>query len=38
MPLPVMVTVVVLVFTLVGVLVGYLIHRNAERHDVEGGR
>jgi len=38
MPLPVMVTVVVLVFTLVGVLVGYLIHRNAERHDAEGGR
>ncbi len=38
MPLPVMVTVVVLVFTLVGVLVGYLIHRNADRHDAEGGR
>ena len=38
MPLPVMVTVVVLVFTLVGVLVGYLVHRNAERHDAEGGR
>ena len=38
MPLPVTVTLVVLLFTLVGVLVGYLIHRNADRHDGEGGR
>jgi uncharacterized protein YneF (UPF0154 family) len=38
MRLAVTVTLVVLLFTLVGVLVGYLIHRNAERHDAEGGR
>jgi VIT1/CCC1 family predicted Fe2+/Mn2+ transporter len=38
MPLPVTVTLVVLALTLVGVLLGYLIHRNAERHDAEGGR
>ena len=28
----------VLGVTLVAVLLGYLIHRNAERHDSEGGR
>ena len=38
MPLPVTVASVVLVFTLVGVLLGYLVHRNADRHDAEGGR
>ena len=38
MPLPVTVTLVVLIITLVGVLLGYLIHRNADRHDGEGGR
>jgi hypothetical protein len=29
---------VVLSVTLVAVLLGYLIHRNAERHDSQGGR
>jgi hypothetical protein len=38
MPLPVMVVVVVLCVTLVTVLLGYLVHRNADRHDSEGGR
>jgi len=38
MPLPVMVGSVVLLFTLVGVLIGYLVHKNADRHDAEGGR
>ena len=28
----------VLSVTLVAVLLGYLIHRNAERHDSQGGR
>ena len=38
MPLPVTVTLVVLVVTLVGVVVGYLVQKNADRHDAEGGR
>jgi hypothetical protein len=38
MPLPVSVVVVVLIITLVAVFVGYLVHRNADRHDSEGGR
>ena len=29
---------VVLGVTLVAVLLGYLVHRNAERHDSQGGR
>jgi hypothetical protein len=29
---------VVLIVTLVAVLLGYLVHRNAERHDSQGGR
>jgi hypothetical protein len=29
---------VVLSVTLVAVLLGYLVHRNAERHDSQGGR
>jgi hypothetical protein len=29
---------VVLVVTLVAVFLGYLVHRNAERHDSQGGR
>ena len=38
MPLPVTVVIVVLSVTLVGVFAGYLVHKNAERHDREGGR
>ena len=38
MQLAVTVVSVVLSVTLVGVLLGYLVHRNAERHDHEGGR
>jgi hypothetical protein len=38
MSLAVTVAVVVLSVTLVAVLLGYLIHRNAERHDSQGGR
>jgi hypothetical protein len=38
MPLPVTVTLVVLIVTLVAVVLGYLVHRNADRHDAEGGR
>ena len=38
MQLAVTVFVVVLAVTLVAVLLGYLVHRNAERHDSEGGR
>jgi hypothetical protein len=29
---------VVLIVTLVAVFLGYLVHRNAERHDSQGGR
>ena len=29
---------VVLTVTLVAVVLGYLVHRNAERHDSQGGR
>jgi hypothetical protein len=32
------VAIAVLSVTLVAVLLGYLIHRNAERHDSQGGR
>jgi hypothetical protein len=32
------VAVVVLCVTLVAVALGYLVHRNADRHDSEGGR
>ncbi len=38
MPLPVIVVGVVLSVTLVAVLLGYLIHRNADQKDREGGR
>jgi hypothetical protein len=38
MPLPVTVAVVVLVVTMVAILLGYFVHRNADRHDSEGGR
>jgi hypothetical protein len=38
MSLAVTVAFVVLSVTLVAVLLGYLIHRNAERHDSQGGR
>jgi hypothetical protein len=38
MSLAVTVASVVLSVTLVAVLLGYLIHRNAERHDSQGGR
>jgi hypothetical protein len=38
MQLAITVTLVVLGITLVGVLLGYLVHRNAERHDRQGGR
>lgn len=38
MQLAATVVTVVLGITLVGVLLGYLVHRNAERHDREGGR
>lgn len=38
MQLAATVAVVVLSVTLVTVLLGYLVHRNAERHDSEGGR
>ena len=38
MSLAATVSFVVLSVTLVAVLLGYLIHRNAERHDSQGGR
>ena len=38
MSLAVTVVLVVLIVTLVTVLLGYLVHRNADRHDSEGGR
>ena len=38
MSLAATVSFVVLCVTLVAVLLGYLIHRNAERHDSQGGR
>jgi hypothetical protein len=38
MQLAATVAVVVLSVTLVAVFLGYLVHRNAERHDSEGGR
>jgi hypothetical protein len=38
MQLAVTVFAVVLGVTLVAVLLGFLVHRNAERHDSEGGR
>ena len=38
MPLPVIVVGIVLSVTLVAVLLGYLVHRNAEHNDREGGR
>ena len=38
MSLAATVATVVLGVTLVAVLLGYLVHRNAERHDSEGGR
>ena len=38
MSLAVTVALVVLIVTLVTVLLGYLVHRNADRHDSEGGR
>jgi hypothetical protein len=38
MQLAATVVTVVLGITLIAVMVGYLVHRNAERHDREGGR
>jgi F0F1-type ATP synthase assembly protein I len=38
MPLAVTVSLIVLCVTLVGVFIGYLVHKNADRHDSEGGR
>ena len=38
MPLPVTVVTIVLAVTLVAVVLGYLVHKNADRHDREGGR
>ena len=38
MALAVTVVSIVLCVTLVAVLLGYLVHRNAERHDAQGGR
>ena len=38
MSLAVTVASVVLVVTLVAVFLGYLVHRNADRHDAQGGR
>jgi hypothetical protein len=38
MELAATVVVVVLSVTLVALALGYLVHRNAERHDSEGGR
>ena len=38
MPLAVTVVSIVLAVTLVAVFVGILMHKNAERHDREGGR
>lgn len=38
MSLAATVTFVVLIVTLVAVLLGFLVHRNAERHDSQGGR